>query len=233
MNSSFLIICFSLFSFASWSQNQLLTAEDSLGYKYREDQFYIGITYNIPTNVPSGVNARGLSGGIHFGYLRDMPLNERRNVALAVGVGMTLDQYGQNLFIGETEDEETIFTILTNEINFDQNRFSTAAVEVPLEFRWRSSTATTYQFWRIYAGVRAGYTYWYRSYFQQPGNAVSQTDIPEFNQFRMRATLSFGYGSINFFASYSLQPFFENAVTTDGQNIDLRTFRAGLIFYLL
>ena len=34
---------------------------------YREDQFYIGITYNLLLNTPPGVRSRGLSGGIQGG----------------------------------------------------------------------------------------------------------------------------------------------------------------------
>ena len=94
-----------------------VSERDSL---YREDQFYFSATYNLILNVPSNVNLRGLSGGINFGYLRDMPLNKRRNVALAVGAGVSFNRYGQNLFIGEDPDENTIFNVLDeNEIPYD------------------------------------------------------------------------------------------------------------------
>ena len=36
--------------------------------KYREDQIYLGITYNLLSDVPNGVKIRGLSGGIRFGF---------------------------------------------------------------------------------------------------------------------------------------------------------------------
>ena len=127
-------------------------AQDSLevknDHKYREDQFYLGITYNLITKNPRGVNIRGLSGGINFGYLRDMPINERRNMAIALGAGVAFDQYGQTLFIGEDENEQTIFRTLTADIDYEKNRLNMAALEIPLEFRWRTSTATDYQFWR-------------------------------------------------------------------------------------
>ena len=202
--------------------------------KYREDQFYIGATYNLLANTPSGVKVRGLSGGFQFGYLRDMPINERRNVAIALGVGLSFDEYGQTLFIGEAQNEQTIFTVLDeDEVEFSRNRFSTSTIEVPVEFRWRSSTASTYRFWRVYGGLRAGYVYWYRSTFKQANNNVYQTDIPEFEKLRMGATLSFGYNTFNFFVYYSINPFFKDAVATDGQKVDIRTIRVGLMFYIL
>ena len=104
-------------------------------------------------------------------------------------------------------DGETIFTGLSNDdvnVTFDSNRFNTAVVEAPIEFRWRSSTAKDYSFWRVYAGFRVGYTYWYKATFSQPGNNVNQTDIPEYDRVRLNTTLSFGYSKINFYANYSI-----------------------------
>jgi hypothetical protein len=200
---------------------------------YREDQFYIGVTYNLLSAVPDGVSIRGLSGGIQFGYLRDMPVNERRNVAIAVGAGMVFDRFGQTLFIGESGNEQSIFTVIDDDIEYDTNRLSMSAVEVPLEFRWRTSSPKVYKFWRIHAGVRLGYVYWYKSTFRQPDNEVIQTAIPEFDRLRMGATFSFGYNTFNFYGYYGINPFFKDAVTTGGEAVDFKTIKIGLIFYIL
>ncbi|MGB0789591.1 MAG: outer membrane beta-barrel protein [Marinirhabdus sp.] len=206
------------------------TPVDSL---YREDQLYFGFTYNLFLGKPVGMNPRGLTGGLHAGYLRDMPINKKRNVAVAAGAGVSFNRYGQNLFVGETPADESIFTVIDDDLSIDFNRFSTAEIEIPIEFRWRTSTATTYKFWRVYAGVRAGYVYWYRAFFSQPGNRVSQTDIPEFDRMQLAATLSFGNSNINFFGYYSITPLFKGAVATTGENFNLRTLRLGILFYFL
>ncbi len=225
---SFLIL--GLVSFLGLAQDSIRhAAVDSL---YREDQFYIGVTYNLPLNLPSGASIRGLSGGFQFGFLRDMPINKKRNIALAIGGGIAIDQFGQTLFIGETAEEETIFRVLEN-VDFTRNRFNMAIIEAPVEFRWRSSTPSSYKFWRVYAGFRVGYAYWYKGTFKQEGNNVNQTKIPEFDPLRLSATLSLGYDSFNFFASYSINPFFKNAVTVDGEKVDFRTLKVGLMFYIL
>lgn len=213
---------------------QKLTSTNPVDSLYREDQFYAGLTYNLLSSVPSGVNIRGLSGGVHFGFLRDMPINKRRNLAVAIGAGLAFDQFGQTLFIGENLNDETIFTVLKDsEVDYDRNSFATAVIEAPIEFRWRSSTASSYRFWRIYTGVRVGYAYWFRSTFKQNGNNGGQTDVPEFDRLRLAATLSFGYGGINFYANYSINPFFKDAVTTEGETVDFRTIKIGLMFYIL
>lgn len=220
-----------LYSIVSIAQDADSTSiEDE---RYREDQFYVGATYNLLSNVPSGVKIRGLSGGFQLGYLRDMPINKGRNIAVALGVGFAYDVYGQTLFIGEIEDKKTIFTVLDDKVDFSRNSFSTSAIEIPLEFRWRSSTASSYRFWRVYGGIRAGYVYWYKSTFKAPGNNVNQTDIPEFNKLRLGATLSFGYNTFNFFVYYSINPFFKDASTTQTQHVKFRAVKVGLLFYIL
>ncbi|MBT0607791.1 porin family protein [Aequorivita echinoideorum] len=229
----FIFIFCALISIASFSQDTIRVGAgiDSL---YREDQFYIGITYNLISSAPSGVRIRGLSGGIQGGFTRDMPINKRRNVAIAVGAGLAFDQFGQNLFIGESAMDNTIFRVLNeDEIDFSRNRFTMAIVEAPIQFRWRTSTSTESNFWRIYAGFRVGYAFYYRSTFKQPNNNVNQTKIPEFDPLRLSATLSFGFSTFNFYGSYSINPFFKDAFTVNGEAVDFRTIKIGLMFYIL
>ncbi len=207
---------------------------DNIYEEYREDQFYLGVNYNVLTDVPGTVSIRGLSGGLQVGFLRDMPVNERRNLAIAAGLGLTYDQFGNNLYIGQLSSGQTVFQVLNeDDIEFDRNRFSMATIEVPIEFRWRTSTARTYNFWRIYAGFRVGYAYWYGATFKQMDNEVSLSSIPEFERVRLKGTLSFGYNKINFFAAYSFSPFFKEAVSVSGQSVEFRTIRVGLIIYIL
>jgi hypothetical protein len=227
----FFLICFFCVGIL-YAQQEI--SGDSLDTKYREDQFYIGITYNLLLYKPENVQSRGLTGSVHFGYLRDMPINKRRNIAIAIGAGVSFDEYGNTLFIGETPTEETIFTALDEkDVTYNRNRFSAASIEVPIEFRWRSSTAATYKFWRVYGGVRFGYAYWYKSSFKQDNNNIVQTNIPEFNKMRLGATLSFGYNTVNFYGYYGINPFFDDATTTNGSTIDMTTLKLGLIFYIL
>lgn len=228
--SLFYLLVFFLPFFMSAQEGESLP--DSL---YREDQIYFGFTYNILSGSPDAITGSQFSGGFHTGFIRDFPLNERRNVALGIGLGWSIDTYGHNLFIGERADsEETIFQILNrNVIEFDKNRFSTQSVDVPIQFRWRTSTPESYKFWRVYTGLRPSYVYYFRSKFVQPGNTVIQTDVPELNRFRLGATFNFGYNTFNFHFYYSLNSFFDDKAFVEGENIDLKTFQVGLIFYLL
>lgn len=202
---------------------------------YREDQFYLGFTYNILTEMPADLSSSGFSGGFHIGFIRDFPINERRNVAIGTGLGWSINSYGQTLFIGEEPgNEETIFLPLENlEVDYDRNRFTTQSLEMPIQFRWRTSRPEGHKFWRIYSGVQLGYVYYFRSNFEQAGNTVRQTDVPEFDRFRVGATFAFGYNTFNFHVYYGLNPFFNEDARIEGKEIGMNALRVGLMFFIL
>ncbi len=226
--NSFLFLVFPLIVLA---QDMLSVQEiDSL---YREDQFYVGVTYNILVNTPEGVNNEGFSGGLHFGFLRDMPINERRNIAIAAGLGYAVNKYGYTMFIGDDGNNNTTFVALTDDFTYDKNRFVTHQIELPVEFRWRTSTPESYRFWRIYSGFKLGYVYYHKATFVQDNTRIQQTAIPEFDKLRTSVFLNFGYNTFNFQVQYNFNSFFNNDATLDGQPIDLSAFKMGLIFYIL
>ena len=200
---------------------------------YREDQFYFGLTFNFITDRPQFMDQNGFSAGLSGGFIRDIPFNKNRNIGIGVGLGLAFDSFGQNLFIGENESGETIFRNLSQDnIDYDSNRFSTFLVEAPIQFRWRTSTFSSYKFWRIYAGLKLGYIYHFRSVFRQNANVVKQSDVPELERFRLGTSFTFGYSTFNFQIYYSLNPFFDNAAV-DGETFGVSTLRVGLMFYIL
>ena len=224
-------LLFLFFYSLTLAQELIPQSEDDLCY--REDQFYIGVSYNVFAFTPSGMNPEGISAGFQFGFLRDFPINKRRNLAIAIGAGFSYDQFGQNLFINENEQGTTSFEILASNQDFLRNRLSISVVEAPIEFRWRSSTPSNYKFWRVYAGFRLGYTVWNQSSLKRFDETVKIQNITELEKLRMGASLSLGYNKFNLFAYYSINPFFnEDAVTNDGQKVNFHGIKMGLIFYI-
>ena len=202
---------------------------------YREDQFYLGTTFNLLTARPDELSQDGLSIGVQFGFIRDIPINKRRNKAFGIGLGLAVDIFNHNLFLGEeTDGETTIYTIIDDDLDVDRNRFSFYTIEAPIEYRWRTSKLDNkHKFWRIYGGVRLGYIYFFRSVFEQAGNTVRQTDISELNRFQYGLTLSFGYDAFNFQAYYGLNTLFNDSAQVNNENIDLQVLRLGIQFYFL
>lgn len=210
----------------------LLTGVDSL---YREDQIYLGFTYNILSSSVDEINQSGFSGGFQMGFIRDWPLNDRRNIAIGTGLGWSINTFGQNLFIGEAPGSQaTVFEVIDEDVlEFNTNRFTTQSIDAPIQFRWRTSTPESHKFWRIYTGVKVGYIYYFHSTFEQPGNNVGQTEVPELERLRIGTTLNFGYNTFNFHFYYSLNSFFNQEVTVNEQPFQLKTFQVGLMFYIL
>ena len=55
---------------------------------YLEDQFYIGLTYDYLAGKASSVVQHNLSHGIHLGFIRDLPINQKRNLGCGIGLGL-------------------------------------------------------------------------------------------------------------------------------------------------
>jgi hypothetical protein len=236
-----LCLCIGLFAFvlsggsllfAQSETEESIVTVDSL---YREDQVYIGLSLDLLMDTPTAFSQNGFSGSFQLGFIRDMPINERRNKAIGVGLGMAVDIFNQNLFIGEESlGNTTIFTVLESDTERDKNRFSFYTLEMPIEYRWRTSTPKDYSFWRIHGGIQLGYIYHFKANFQQTGNEVTQTDIPELNRLQYGLSFAFGYSAFNLKVYYGLNTLFDkNAVLESGENVNLRVLRLGIQFYFL
>jgi hypothetical protein len=233
MKQVFFIIIGLFMSLPSLAQDRNGPVTEVIDSLYREDQFYIGLTFHLLRDLPESVSQSGFSGGLHLGFIRDFPLNKRRNIGLGAGLGWSVNSFGQELFIGEDSNNNTVFRNLNSEgIDYKSNRFTTQLIEVPIEFRWRTSTPDSHKFWRVYTGLRLGYIYNFQSTFKQLGNQVIQTDVPELDRFRIGTTLSFGYNTFNLHVYYSLNPFFKDA-KLGNSDIGITTFKVGLMFYIL
>ncbi|AXG69403.1 outer membrane protein beta-barrel domain protein [Kordia sp. SMS9] len=200
--------------------------------KYREDQFYIGFTYNILQNRPSGISQNNLSNGIHLGVIRDFPINKKRNKAIGIGLGYSYNSYFHNLKAIET-DSGVLYEAIESDESFRRNKYRTHELELPIEFRWRTSTATSYKFWRIYGGFKVSYIFSGISKFVGDSGTIKfQND--DINRLQYGLTLSAGYNTWNFHVYYGLNTLFkEDTFTTNGEQFDMNTIKVGLMFYIL
>ncbi|MFL0353143.1 porin family protein [Xanthomarina sp. GH4-25] len=202
--------------------------------KYREDQFYLAITYNLLAQKPNNVKQTGFSSGFHFGYIRDFPLNERRNFGLGLGLGASINSYNHNIFLSENTSGEIEYINLSDaDINYTKNKFSTYLLEMPLEVRWRTSTAEEYKFWRIYTGFKVGYLLASSTKFKGDLGKIKHSNIKSFNEFQYGLTFSAGYNTWNFHLYYSLNSILSSDARLGEQAIDMYAVKFGLIFYIL
>jgi len=215
----------------TFSQEELVNQEiDSL---YKEDQFYIGATYNLLGRRPKDVSQSGFSSGFHLGYIKDMPINEKRNIAIGLGLGLSSNSFNQNILIDKVANNYSYTILDDNETSYSKNKFTTYMIEVPLEFRWRTSTATEYKFWRIYTGVKVGYIFANSSKFKGENLNIRHGNIDDFNKVQYGLTISAGYNTWNVHLYYGLNPIFNNEAKIDGKHLNMNAIKIGLMLYLL
>ncbi|SFC88871.1 porin family protein [Algibacter pectinivorans] len=225
--SILLFIGASSFCFAQDSTEKVV---DSL---YKEDQFYAGITYNLLGKSPDGLSQSGFSLGFHLGFIRDMPINTDRNIAIGIGLGYSANSFNQNLLISANDASGFDYSILDDSSNYSKNKFSTHLIEVPIEFRWRTSTPTEYNFWRIYTGFKVSYVFSNTTKYLGDTEDLKYNNIDDFNTLQYGFTLSAGYSTWNFHLYYALNPIFNKNATIDGVVLDTNAIKIGLMFYIL
>ncbi|MFB9055944.1 porin family protein [Mariniflexile ostreae] len=231
MKNTVFFIVFSICFLSSFAQDSLVKDVDSL---YKEDQFYAGVTYNLLGKKPHEVSQTGFSTGFYFGFIKDMPLNSRRNMAIGVGLGYATNSFNQNMLIYKDASNKPVYTILTDVSgHYKRNKFSTHVVELPIEFRWRTSTASDYDFWRIYTGFKLGYMFSHAAKYRGSLGDFKYRDIADFNNFQYGLTLSAGYSTWNFHFYYGLNTILNSHASLNGSPIDMNELKIGLMFYIL
>lgn len=224
----FLVSFFTVFSQEETTTETKPTVKiDSL---YREDQFYISLTYNSIMKSP-GLAQDRFSAGLSFGFLRDMPINKSRTFAVATGLGLSYKNYYQNLAITGSKDAPIYNVVSYDDIN--TNKFYSYLLEAPLEFRWRNSTPESYKFWRIYGGMKFSYVMYNKSVYKGLDQTIKITNNKDVNRFQYGVYLSTGYNTWNLYAYYSLNSLFKSSARTPTEQVDIRTLNMGLIFYIL
>ena len=216
--------------FTLFSMLNIQAQKDSLqvGDKYWEDQLYINVTDNVLNNQPSIINRSGFSYGFSGGYIKDIPLKKNGKIAVGLGLGYSFDSFNHNLKVveGALNSFESGSDIASNKIKLNN-------LEIPIQFRWRSSTVNTYSFWRFYAGVKLSYNLSNTFSYTDSNASVSIiNNITEYNKWQTGLIMSAGYGTFNFHVYYGLGPLFKNA-SINGNSIDTKILRFGLSFYLL
>ncbi|OXG09626.1 hypothetical protein B0A64_01115 [Flavobacterium araucananum] len=229
-SSLFLLSFFNSFAQEVKPEIKPIVKIDSL---YREDQFYFSVTYNLLMQAPAGLKQDKFSAGVSVGFLRDMPINKTRTVAIAAGLGLSYQNFYQNLTISKGADGALLYAV-NSYGEFGSNRYKQYSVDVPIEFRWRNSTYESYKFWRIYSGVKLSYVFSDKSILKDGDNTFKISNNKDINQFQYGVYVSAGYNTWNVYCYYGLNGLFDKSVKTiTGENVNIKAMNIGLIFYIL
>lgn len=199
-------------------------AQSQADSAYREDQIYAAIGYPLLLNAPDGITQNKLSHSFSLAYIRDMPINDNRNIAIGLGLGINYNVLFTNL---QFNDDMT-----TNVVSSDIiNQWNSTEVEIPLEFRWRNSTPANYRFWRVYAGLVGQYALSAKQYTNS-GSLKSSVPLTTRN-FRLAFRLNVGNNTWNLTYSYPIDSLFDFGISPEDKTLsEIKTAKLGLIFYI-
>lgn len=211
---------FLFFVTIGFSQSETKPVVDSL---FREDQFYVSISYNFLQNKPDNFSQYSFSTGLSAGFLRDFPISDNRHWAIAPGIGYSFNDLKQNIdfsSISNSTDTEIV-----------KSRIILHYVDFPLELRWRNATPDSHKFWRIYGGFMASYLI--NGKFKYEGDLGPRTENINdlLNKFQYATYLTFGFNTWNAYIHYGLNPYFDKDKTAAENN--MTSLKIGLMFYIL
>jgi hypothetical protein len=193
---------------------------------FREDQFYISISYNLLQNKPSDFSQYSFSSGFTAGFLRDFPISKNRHWSIAPGLGYAYNNLKQNINIqGVSEPSDFTSDVVRSSIQLHY-------LELPLEIRWRNASPESHKFWRIHAGFKTSYLLGGKFNYESDiiGNGTENIKSV-LNKFQYGVYLSFGFNTWNPYIYYGLNPIFDKNETALENNVS--ALNIGLKFYIL
>ena len=217
------------FLFSLLFLNQLsFTQSNKSKEDYREDQFFFGSSYFIQTQPIDEFKQNGFSGNFQFGFIRDFPLNDSSTKAVGIGFGYERNFFTSNIQPVES-DNNIDYRIVVSRFLESKNKISFSSLVIPLEYRWRTSSADQYKFWRIYSGFKLKKNF---PLYSNPSYG-SEITIDDVEDWTTSIYINAGYNTWNISLEYDLNPLLKNKKTTNGENLNISFFRLGLVFYLL
>ncbi len=238
LSSYFLYLAF-LFSLATFAQN---TEADSLRIselnrpdrKYLEDQLFFNFTYIALKNLYPEVAQQGFSHSFSFGYIRDIPVNLRRNIGFGVGIGYERSIYYQNLKIDVDQNTGKITYEILDPQTYRINAFGIKQIIFPVEFRFRGSTSDKFKFWRLYAGMTFGYVLTAFSSFENEYISIKIRNLNAIpSKYQYGIHLYAGYAELNAYIYFGLNDLFSPEVKVDGKHVPMQDIRFGFMLTFL
>ena len=201
-----------------------LNSQQNSNQRYKEDQIYFNFNFDFQLKSIEGYQQNGFSRTFNFGLLKDISLNQKGNKAVAIGLGYGYSRLINNLDIGQN------LNFIVMDDSTLRNRLSYHSIQLPLEFRVRTSTLESFAFWRVYLGYRLNYNFSskYKPFFGR------KTSLKKYvNQFSHFLSLSLGFNTWNVRFETGLSPIIK--LSSASKNFDSNFFisSVGLIFYLL
>ena len=207
---------------------QLIYSQDN-GIDYKEDQFYIGVSYFMQVKDIDDFKQNGFSGNFQAGFIKDITLDKKNQKALGIGVGFERNRFTSNIQPNINSDNEIDYRLVVSRFLESKNELNYSSIVFPIELRWRTSTPDRYDFWRIYTGFKVK-----RNYHINSNPSYGQSlKIKNKRDWTHSIYLNSGFNTWNISLEYDINSIFEGKKTDTGDEIDIKFFKIGLVFYIL
>lgn len=219
MKNLFIIIILISFSGCLNAFSQEITISDSLQTpdttKMPNDQIIFNVLSNTWLNSPKNIKLMPVSLGVEA-YAMTPIIGKKSSFSIAIGFGVGANNIHNNSLPYDSL-EVTYFSPIPGNYEYVKNKITTAYVDIPLEFRFRTKPNFKKRNFKIALGGKFGYLI--SNYIKYNGedfrNSTSKyVKFKEFNvdnitKIRYGAFVRIGYGKINAIVNYSLSPLFE------------------------
>ena len=202
-----------------------MAQEDTLSF--REDQIYFSVAYPYFSDAPGEHIQNKLSYSFSLGFVRDMPVNKKRTLALGLGLGWDVATVFNNMRL-VVEDSSISASIIQDA--YQKNTLTMQTLAVPFELRWRNANETKHAFWRIHTGVSVHMPLRFRANYTSSEGIQTNIFLP-YEKTLLRWNAHFGFNTWNISIAHDLQPWAVYA--TPNRSFDIRFTKIGLIFYIL
>ena len=196
---------------------------------YKEDQFYLGVSYFMQVKDIDDFKQNGFSGNFQIGFIKDVSIDKKNQKALGLGVGFERNRFTSNIQPLLNSENEVDYRLVVSRFLESKNELNYSSLVFPIELRWRNSTPERYNFWRVYTGFK-----FKRNYYIDSDPSYGQSlKIKDGREWTHSIYLNSGFNTWNISLEYDLNPLLKNKKTTNGENLNISFFRLGLVFYLL
>ncbi len=193
-----------------------LTADDDGPEKF--DRIAVDFNWDSWLNTPENIKTGNYSIGVNAYWYKDIPLNPRSTVALAIGLGVgshNVHHNGQFLTLDSAGTSFTGLYPLPKETTWRKNKYTATYLDLPLELRFRNMYIESrrkdagYRTFRFYPGFKFGVLVNDHTKWRDDNIKYKIYNLKNTNWFRYGVTARLAFGKIAFTGYYSLTPLFQ------------------------
>lgn len=190
------------------------------------DRFVFSLHWDGWLGAPDSIEVGPLSRGVGLHFFYDIPFDAAKKYSFAIGVGWNnANYYTKAAFVNDTSGVTFVAPFLEGQ-SVKRNKISMNYVEVPLEFRFRTTPNDKGNSFKFALGFKGGYQFANHSKYvgdiyaldtmNQVSGYVADNEIKVksyryagLSTLQYGPTLRIGYGNVNLEAFYGLAGIFQ------------------------